>query len=149
MVKNAVAAGVGANVEAYVGAMIDDRYQPPVLLKGTVEFIKESDTNTEVVIRTGSMHVIVTEKRKPYHYERDFENLGFKPRETDIIVIKVGYLPESVYNMRGDWMMALTRGGVDQDLLELPYKRIERPMFPLDPEMPTPPLEVVFIPFIN
>lgn len=149
MVKNAVAAGVGANVEAYVGAMIDDRYQPPVLLKGTVEFIRESDTNTEVVIRTGSMHVIVTEKRKPYHYERDFENLGFKPRETDIIVIKVGYLPESVYNMRGDWMMALTRGGVDQDLLELPYKRIERPMFPLDPEMPTPPLEVVFIPFIN
>ena len=40
-------------------------------------------------------------------------------------MIKVGYLPTSVYNMRGDWMMADTRGGVDQNLLELPYKRIE------------------------
>ncbi len=121
---------------------MDDRYQPPVLLSGTVEFIRESDTNTEVVIKTGSMHVIVTQKRKPYHYESDFENLGFKPRETDIIMIKVGYLPESVYNMRGDWMMALTRGGVDQNLLELPYQRIERPMYPLDPDMPDPTLEV-------
>ncbi|OQC57969.1 MAG: hypothetical protein BWX52_00629 [Bacteroidetes bacterium ADurb.Bin013] len=142
MVEKALAAGVGAKVEETVGAMVDDRYQPPVLLSGTVEFIRESDTNTEVVIKTGSMHVIVTQKRKPYHYESDFENLGFKPRETDIIVIKVGYLPESVYNMRGDWMMALTRGGVDQNLLELPYQRIERPMYPLDPDMADPPLDV-------
>ncbi len=142
MVEKALAAGVGAKVEETVGAMVDDRYQPPVLLSGTVEFIRESDTNTEVVIKTGSMHVIVTQKRKPYHYESDFENLGFKPRETDIIMIKVGYLPESVYNMRGDWMMALTRGGVDQNLLELPYQRIERPMYPLDPDMDAPPLEV-------
>jgi microcystin degradation protein MlrC len=95
------------------------------------------------------MHVIVTQKRKPYHYESDFEHLGFKPRETDIIMIKVGYLPESVYNMRGDWMMALTRGGVDQNLLELPYQRIQRPMFPLDADMPDPPLEVIFIPSIK
>ncbi|MCK9346730.1 MAG: M81 family metallopeptidase [Bacteroidales bacterium] len=149
MVEKSLAAGVGAKVEEYIGAMVDDRYQPPVLLSGTVEFIRESDTNTEVVIKTGSMHVIVTQKRKPYHYESDFEHLGFKPRETDIIMIKVGYLPESVYNMRGDWMMALTRGGVDQNLLELPYQRIQRPMFPLDADMPDPPLEVIFIPSIK
>lgn len=142
MVEKALAAGIGAKVEEYVGAMVDDRYHPSVLLSGTVEFIRKSDTNTEVVIKTGTMHVIVTQKRKPYHYESDFENLGFKPREADIIMIKVGYLPESVYNMRGDWMMALTRGGVDQNLLELPYQRIERPMYPLDPDMPDPPLEV-------
>jgi len=28
----------------------------------------------------------------------------------------------------------------------LPYKRIERPMYPLDEDMPDPALEVVFIP---
>lgn len=146
MVQKALKAGVGARVQAYVGAMVDDRYQPPVLLNGTVAYIRENPVNTEVVIKTGSLYVIVTEKRKPYHYEEDFENLGFKPGETDIIMIKVGYLPTSVYNMRGDWMMADTRGGVDQNLLELPYKRIERPMFPLDKDMPDPALEVIFIP---
>ncbi|HPX79520.1 MAG TPA: M81 family metallopeptidase [Bacteroidales bacterium] len=149
MVKKAVAAGIGARVKAYVGAMVDDRYAPPILLNGTVECIRENPSNSEVVIKTGSLHVIVTEKRKPYHYREDFENLGFKPEETDIIMIKVGYLPVSVYNMRGDWMMALTRGGVDQNLAELPYERIDRPMFPLDKDMPDPVLEVIFIPFVD
>ncbi len=36
--------------------------------------------------------------------------------------------------------MALTPGGVDQDLNRLEYKKIKRPMYPLDPEMETPDL---------
>ena len=42
--------------------------------------------------------------------------------------------------------MALTPGGVDQDLLRLPYKRIKRPMYPLDPDMDDPDLTAIFIP---
>ncbi|HKB86765.1 MAG TPA: hypothetical protein VKD08_11370 [Ignavibacteriaceae bacterium] len=38
-------------------------------------------------------------------------------------------------NMRGDWLMTLTPGGVDQDLERLGYKRIIRSMFPLDKDM--------------
>lgn len=45
--------------------------------------------------------------------------------------------------------MALTPGGVDQDLLRIPYKNIVRPIFPLDPDMPDPNLEAVFIPLAN
>ena len=33
--------------------------------------------------------------------------------------------------MRADWIMALTPGGVDQDLERLEYKRIKHPMFPV------------------
>jgi hypothetical protein len=36
--------------------------------------------------------------------------------------------------------MALTPGGVDQDLLRLGHRRIRRPAFPFDPEMPDPDL---------
>jgi microcystin degradation protein MlrC len=43
-------------------------------------------------------------------------------------------------------MMALTRGGVDQDLEKLPYKHIHRPMFPLDKDMADPEFKVEFIP---
>jgi microcystin degradation protein MlrC len=42
--------------------------------------------------------------------------------------------------MRGDWIMALTPGGVDQDLERLPFKRINRPMFPFDKDMEDPDL---------
>jgi microcystin degradation protein MlrC len=55
-------------------------------------------------------------------------------------VVKIGYLEPELYAMRADWMMALTPGGVDQDLQRLPYKRIQRPMFPLDQTMPAPDL---------
>ena len=47
--------------------------------------------------------------------------------------------------MQADWMMSHTRGGVDQELTHLPYKRLERPICPLDPDMPDPALDVVFI----
>jgi microcystin degradation protein MlrC len=41
--------------------------------------------------------------------------------------------------------MALTPGGVDQDLERLGYQRIKRPMFPLDKDMEDPDLSAVFI----
>jgi len=147
MVAAAEAAGVGAEVEACVGAMVDHRYAPPLKLKGVVKAIKHGDryAETEVVIQTGSVQVIVTKKRKPYHHESDFTDLGLKPRESDIVVVKIGYLVPELYNMRGDWLMALTPGGVDQDLKRLPYKRIHRPMFPLDSHMADPDLKAQFI----
>jgi microcystin degradation protein MlrC len=43
-------------------------------------------------------------------------------------------------------MMAHTRGGVDQDLVNLPYKRVIRPIYPLDSDMADPELNVIFIP---
>ena len=149
LVQAAIKAGVGASVEGHAGAVVDSRYAPPVELRGVVEYIKESDTNSEVVIKVGSMHVIVTEKRKPFHYEENFTSLGLNPHKTDIVVVKLGYLTPELYDMRGDWMMALTRGGVDQDLLTLPYKRINRPMFPFDKDMETPALEAIFIPSVK
>jgi hypothetical protein len=45
--------------------------------------------------------------------------------------------------------MALTPGGVDQDLNRLGYKRIKRPMFPLDSTMAQPDLNAQFIPASN
>jgi microcystin degradation protein MlrC len=90
--------------------------------------------------------VIVTERRKGYHKEKDFTGLGLNPRETDILVVKIGYLEPELYAMRGDWVMASTPGGVDQDLFRLPYKRLQRPIFPLDSTMADPDLKALFIP---
>ena len=60
-------------------------------------------------------------------------------------MVKIGYLVPELYAMRGDWIMALTPGGVDQDLERLDYKRINRPMFPLDKEMDNVDLKTRFI----
>jgi len=147
-VEKAIEAGVGGKVEAFAGAVIDDRFAPPIKLSGTIDAIEHGDKHaeTEVVVKIGSVQVIVTKKRKPYHHETDFTRLGLNPRETDIVVVKIGYLVPDLYNMRADWIMALTPGGVDQDLERLNYKRIKRPMFPFDKDMKDPNLEAQLVP---
>lgn len=147
-VRKAKSLGVGASISDHVGAEIDDRYAPPVLLEGVITAIREGDRHaeTEVVVKVGSVSVIVTGKRKPYHRESDFLNLDLNPREADIVMVKIGYLVPELYDMRADWVMALTPGGVDQDLERLGYTRIKRPMFPLDPEMEDPDLSARMIP---
>jgi microcystin degradation protein MlrC len=148
LVEKAIAAGVGGKVDGYAGAAVDDRYAPPVHLVGTVEAIQKGDINAEVevVVKVGSVHVIVTKKRKPYHLEKDFTQLGLNPRKTDIVVVKIGYLVPELYDMRADWLLALTPGGVDQDLERLDYKHIKRPMFPLDKDMKDPDLSARLVP---
>ena len=113
-----------------------------------MESIEYGDVNAEVevVVRVGSVHVIVTKKRKPYHLEADFTKLGLDPRKADIVVVKIGYLVPELYDMRADWILALTPGGVDQDLERLDYKRIKRPMFPLDKAMKEPDLKAKLVP---
>ncbi|MBC3787030.1 M81 family metallopeptidase [Spirosoma utsteinense] len=148
LVKKAIAAGVGGHVEGTAGARVDARFAPPVPLNGTVESIVkgDKDAEVEVVVKVGSIHVIVTQKRKPYHKENDFTRLGLKPRQSAIVVVKIGYLEPELYAMQADWIMALTPGGVNQDLARLPYKRIQRPMFPFDKDMKKPDLSAKFVP---
>ncbi|MDH4298762.1 MAG: M81 family metallopeptidase [Cyclobacteriaceae bacterium] len=148
LVAKAIAAGVGGKVEAYAGAAIDARFAPPLRLSGIVKAIVQGDEHaeTEVVVQIGSVQVIVTKKRKPYHYEADFTRLNLNPRKADIVVVKIGYLVPELYDMRSDWIMALTPGGVDQDLERLPYKRINRPMFPFDNDMQDPDLSARLVP---
>jgi microcystin degradation protein MlrC len=143
----ALKVGVGGKVSSMAGAQVDDRFAPPLKLEGTVTAIREGDRDAkvEVVVKIGSISVIVTDKRKPYHQEVDFTDLNLNPRESDIVVVKIGYLVPELYEMRGDWIMALTPGGVDQDLERLGYENIKRPMFPLDKDMKDPDLSARLI----
>jgi len=147
LVEKAMALGVGAKIKARAGAAVDNRYAPPVELDGIIRSIEKGDRNAEVevVVQVGSVHVIVTGKRKPYHKEADFTRLGLNPRKADIVIVKIGYLEPELYNMRADWLLALTPGGVDQDLARVPYKRIQRPMFPVDKDTPDPDLKAKWV----
>ena len=88
-------------VDGSAGATVDSRFAPPVHIRGKVESIVYGDKDAEVEtsILVGSVHVIVTKKRKPYHHEMDFTKLGLHPRQTDIVVVKIGYLEPELYAM--------------------------------------------------
>ena len=150
-VDAAVEAGVGATVTITAGAAVDHAHEGPVTFTGVVHAIRhgDHDAETEVVIRVGGLHVIVTKLRKPYHHEHDFTDLDLDPRAADIVFVKIGYLEPELYDMAADWMMALTPGGVDQDLSRLGHHRIRRPMVPFDPPTFAPDLSARMIPPSN
>jgi microcystin degradation protein MlrC len=129
-----VEAGVGAIITVTAGAEVDNIHAGPLTMTGRVHSIKHGDKDAviEVVLQIGSVFAILTKLRKPYHHEQDFTDLNLSPRSADIVIVKIGYLEPELYDMAKDWMLALTPGGVDQDLERLGHHRIRRPMWPFD-----------------
>lgn len=151
-VHAAVKAGVGAIVTVTAGAEVDDLHAGPLTITGKVHAIKHGDryARIEVVLQVGSVYAILTERRKPYHHEHDFTDLNLKPRDAEIVIVKIGYLEPELYDMAKGWMLALTPGGVDQDLERLGHHRIRRPMWPFDKHFEEEPdLRMRLIPAAN
>lgn len=147
-VAEAERAGIGATVTVTAGASVDAVHEGPVTLTGVVHSIRHGDRDAEIeaVIRVGGLHVILTGLRKPYHHEHDFTDLDLDPRHADLVIVKIGYLEPELFDMAADWMLALTPGGVDQDLVRLGHQRIRRPMVPFDPSDFEPDLSARIIP---
>lgn len=136
-------AGVGATIDVHLGGKIDSGPCGPVPLTAQVTAL--DPTNAAVALTTGGLHIIVTSRRKPYHLEADFTALGLSPRDADLVIVKIGYLEPELYAMSADWLLALTPGGVNQDLLSLGHHAIDRPMYPFDPNMQAPELNPVLL----
>jgi microcystin degradation protein MlrC len=70
-----------------------------------------------------------------YYYIADFEKLGLDPLAHKIVVVKIGYLVPDLKRAAPRAFLALSPGAVDQAIERLPYQRIRRPIYPVDPDM--------------
>ncbi|WP_152354575.1 M81 family metallopeptidase [Brachybacterium subflavum] len=155
--------GVGGCGDVNVGGRIDARDPGPVPLQVEVEALDDSPaTGVAAVLRvlapaegeapsaprstrlrpteprpTG-LQIVVTSRRAQFSTTAMFERLGLTMTGPDVVVVKMGYLEPDQHAAAADWMMALTPGGVDQDLVRLGHRRIARPMLPFDAEIPVP-----------
>lgn len=144
-VAQLVQAGVGGSVRVAVGGRVDAGPRGPVDLVGKVFSITEGDPDagTQVVVRAGSVYAIITERRKPFHHLDDFRRLGLNPESADVVIVKIGYLEPELHELANDWTLALTPGGVDQDLLRLGHHRLAPGVYPFDTSNPNPDLTPV------
>jgi microcystin degradation protein MlrC len=133
-----VRAGAGAEVDVTVGGAFGSPWS--TRLQGRVQRLRAGDPvgGDVAVIASGGVRAILTTGRKPYHYLRDFVDLGLDPAAHDLTVVKIGYLVPDLFAAARGWMIALTPGGVDQHITRLPYRALERPIYPLDPDMGDP-----------
>lgn len=135
-------AGEGAGVTVTIGGVNDPVNGFPLEITGTVYSLYENDPvgGDIVVIKTGGVHVIVPSRRKPYHQIKEFENVRLNPKDHDITVVKIGYLEPQLKEAASAAFLALTPGAVNQDIAGLPFERLQRPIYPLDPQMEQPDL---------
>ncbi|MDO5065757.1 MAG: M81 family metallopeptidase [Propionibacteriaceae bacterium] len=137
-------AGVGASVHLWVGGNVDT-VAPPAEFTGEVFSLTPGDpvAGRQAVVRAGSVHVVITERRKPFHHLEDFRRLGLEPLTADIVVVKIGYLEPELFDLAAGWTLALTPGGVDQDLPRLGHRNLKPGTWPFDTSCPEPDLTPV------
>lgn len=143
-VARCIAGGIGREVELSLGGKLDPVHARPLAVCGEVITLFPGDPigGDLAVVRVGGVHVILTSRRKPYHVIRDFVAVGLDPAAYHLTVVKIGYLEPELRLAARHALLALTPGAVDQDIPRLPYRRMLRPVFPLDPDMPQPDLTI-------
>jgi len=137
--------GVGGRGDFLIGGLIDDRTPGPVPLRAEVTALDEApNTGCSAALRvldgdelTG-LTVVVTTRRSQWATRSMFERLGLSMTGFDVVTVKMGYLEPDQYEAAAGWLLALTPGGVDQDLQRLGHSRIDRPMIPFEDEIPAP-----------
>ncbi|RCG19824.1 microcystin degradation protein MlrC [Streptomyces diacarni] len=129
------AAGTGAEVTLKVGGHVSAGtgvHAEPRELTGRVVSLQTLDGVRAAAVRRGGVTAVLTERRTPFHTRADFGELD--PSGYDLVVVKIGYLEPELYDLAADWLLALTPGGVDQDLFRLGHHHVARPLYPFDDE---------------
>lgn len=128
------AAGIGATLELSVGASLDAINSKPIIVSATVRFLDETTdiADRQAVVAIGGIDLVLSAKRRPYHYLADFTRLGLNPQAAKIIVVKSGYLSPELAPIANPNLMALSPGVVDQFVERLVRARKMNPTYPFD-----------------
>ena len=133
-VEACYAAGVGGEISVSLGGKLDSVHGEPLPVTGTVQTLYPDDAvgGSLAVLRVGGVSVILASRRKPYHTIGEFTKLGLDPMAQKVVGVKIGYLEPELRQIAQKALLALTPGGVNQDIPSLTYYRVQRPIYPLD-----------------
>ena len=85
-----------------------------------------------VSVEGAPIDIIVANRRQAYTLEDQYVAAGVDWDEYDIIVVKLGYIFPALKAKACFYVMSLTDGATLQDTRRLKFKRIMRPMYPID-----------------
>ena len=137
--KACAGTGVGAKVSLRLGRVEPVLNGAPLKVEATVLSVKKACGIDCAVIDVNGITVIVGNKRRAAYiaphpvYDPGFlDELGLSPNDYKIILIKSGYLSPQYRKIAARRMLALTPGDTNLILTDIPYKKVPRPIFPLD-----------------
>ena len=82
------------------------------------------------IVKVQNITIVVSKKRRPFHYLSDFDNLRLNLQDYRLLVVKSGYLSPDLQGLSCQSFMALSSGAVNQDLKNLYNHKRKKPTFP-------------------
>lgn len=130
--------GEGNIVEGELGALFDKEKSSPLKVRSRVKKLLRNWGETYktdlALIDVEGIDVIVTNQHVGCYEVKMMDALGIDIRERKAVVVKLGYLEIEIRTLASSSFMVLTKGSSDEILERLPYKKIRRPIWPLDKE---------------
>ncbi len=133
--QKAFEAGKGATVTLDIGGKSDPMYGPPVTVTGIVSAVsKEGDRwHRAARIEVKGVTILLNTKRIGPNDQTNVRAMGISPENYRMTVCKGGFAfrpqhPPEIYN----YILSATPGYSSPDLTTFSWKRIPRPIYPLD-----------------
>ena len=146
-VRAAKEAGAGRSATLTLGGKTDRRHGDPLTLNGTVRWVGKKEYQNKGPMMTGltinmgltavfvvnNVEIILTENRiQPFDAEA-LRCLGIEPRDRLLVGLKSAVHYRAGYQDLATKIFEVDTPGITTpDLTKYPYRRVRRPIFPLD-----------------
>jgi microcystin degradation protein MlrC len=139
--------GIGRELAASVGGVLDRRFSEPLALTARVERLFEArfvlsghlarnlpiDMGACAVLGQGNVHVVVTSRSGPHFAPELFRAAGFDPFEASVLVAKSPCGFRAAYAVRAKAIHVVQAPGcAPSDFWRYEYRQIPRPLWPWD-----------------
>lgn len=154
---DAANAGIGSEVEIYVGAEIDKKWGPPVKIKGVVLNVTDGNftyqggvwdgasgrMGTTAVVRVGSIDVVMATFPTYEWRDEQYRSMGLNPADYQLIIVKNPMNYYMTYNSIAENFYVIdSPGPTPATCKSLIYNQMKRPFFPFDQEISRDPVKV-------
>jgi microcystin degradation protein MlrC len=140
------ASEVGARIDVALGNRGDPAYGPPLVVTAEVRALHDgrfvyagglmrgvaAEMGPSAVLRVGAVDVLVA-SRSAYEYgDEAFQAAGIDPRARKLVVVKNPMNYQQAYAYAAAMYVLDTPGPTTPNLAALPWRRVDRPLYPLD-----------------
>ncbi|MEZ5861026.1 MAG: MlrC C-terminal domain-containing protein [Geminicoccaceae bacterium] len=138
--------GIGAKLRLRIGGKFEPHSGPPLDADVEVLFLEENASQQALrgeriaigniaVVRVEGIEVLLSDRRVNVFTPSIFENHGITIADKQVIAIKNLYKHRDIFrSITRDQLFVATPGTSNPDWKSLPFKRLLRPMWPLDPD---------------
>ena len=146
-VQQAMAAGVGAEIDVALGGHTDESMGQPVRAKALVKMLSdgvfrndgpmnagvESNMGPTAVLRVGGVDVVTISNRIQTTDLQVFLSQGIDPRAKGVVVVKSVQHFRAAYGPIAREIVLVDSGGIcSPDISRLKFRKLRRPIWPLD-----------------